>query len=115
MVCGAGLVRPIAHRNHTAVAAAHSASHRSFDRDLRWAPELRGDVRDSLEHRFRSAGVNHDWRPGFGTRRSGFELTQVPFKWDGHPSAITRQSIVGREDESDAARLEPIQIEQLRA
>src|SRR4029450_12736627 len=108
-------VRPVVNRYHTAVAAAHPAPHRPLDRDLRAPPKFPGDARDGFEHRFRSAGVNHDVRdPGSGIRDPGFAVLEFAFERSGDAGAIAGRSIFGREHEPDASGLEPIEIKEFR-
>jgi pyrimidine operon attenuation protein/uracil phosphoribosyltransferase len=107
-------VRPVLNRYHAAVAATHSAPHGPLDRYLRTTFESGGDVRHSFQHRLWAAAVDHQAgirKAGSGPR--GLELTEFALERNGDAPTLADRSVLGREHEPDASRLEPIHVEQL--
>ena len=79
---------------------------RSTDTCARPAVSCR-DMRDGFEHRLRAAGIDHDV--------AGPRLLQLAFEWHGDASALAGAAVFGGQDQRDAPRREPIQIETARA
>src|SRR5687767_2169558 len=92
------------YRDDAAVAPAHAAPHDTFHGYLRSASVFCGEVGDRFEHRLRPARIDAD---------TVVRALQLALEWDRHASALARAAVLGGEDQPDAARSEPVDVEEL--